>query len=318
MSSRSGANNTNIIIITGPTATGKTALSVELAKMVHGEIVSADSMQVYKHMDIGTAKPSRSEMGGIPHYMIDCISPEDDYSVARYVRDASKCVDDIIERGKTVVLVGGSGQYIDALIAGRVFSSRGDHELRKELEHEYDNIGGEAMLIKLSSFDSDAAQRLYPNDKKRIVRAIETFITTGKTISQHDEETKAILPRYAATKFALTYADRDDLYTRINQRVDEMISQGLQDEVKNLLDMGITQRCTAMQAIGYKEISAAIVNNSNINDAVEQVKMESRRYAKRQLTWLRRDKDVKWITWDGIADTIFAVEIITTVYNGRD
>jgi len=292
------ACNTNLIVITGPTATGKTVLGIELAKGVGGEIVSADSMQIYKHMDIGTAKPTTCEIGDIPHHMINLISPNDDYSVARYVKDAAQCVDDILQRGKMPVLVGGSGQYIDSLIAGRTFSSRGDKNLRNELENEFDSIGGEAMLIKLREFDPDAADRLHPNDKKRIIRAIETYMTTGKTISQHDQETKAIPPRYTAIKFALTFTDRADLYARIDRRVDDMMSQGLLDEVQSLLDMGVTQQFTSMQAIGYKEISNALINNLDISDAIEQVKMESRRYAKRQLTWLRRDNDVKWITWD--------------------
>jgi len=300
----------NIIVITGPTATGKTAIGIELAKRVDGEIVSADSMQVYKHMDIGTAKPTTREMDNIPHHMIDFISPDDDYSVARYVNDASKCVDDILQRGKIPILVGGSGQYVDSLVAGRTFSSRGDSKLRGELDEEFDRIGGELMLAKLREFDPDAAKRLHSNDKKRIIRAIETFKTTGKTISQHDQETKMIPPRYNAIKFALTFADRADLYARIDQRVDEMMSQGLLEEVHSLIDMGITQQSTSMQAIGYKEVSNAISHNLDISEAVEQVKMESRRYAKRQLTWLRRDTNINWITWDRIPNIDAGVEEI--------
>jgi len=295
-------SSTSIVVITGPTATGKTAVGVELAKQIDGEIVSADSMQVYKHMDIGTAKPTLSEMADIPHHMIDFVSPDDNYSVARYVKDASKYVDEIIQRGKVPILVGGSGQYIESLLAGRTFSSRSDDKLRRELEDKYDSVGGDAMLINLSSVDPEAAERLFPNDKKRIVRAMETFLTTGKTISQHDRETKAIPPRYTAMKFALTYADRADLYARIDRRVDEMVSRGLDKEVKSLLQMGLSQKFTSMQAIGYKELTEAVVNNSNVDDAIEQIKRESRRYAKRQLTWLRRDKDVMWITWDGVPD----------------
>jgi len=309
----SAGSNAKVIVITGPTATGKTALGVALAKVIEGEIVSADSMQVYRYMNIGTAKPTADEMDNIPHHMIDFVSPEENYSVARYVRDAAKCIDDIVERGKTPILVGGSGQYIESLLVGRTFSSRGDDKLRKELEDEYDRVGGDAMLIKLNKFDPDAAERLFPNDRKRIVRAIETFITTGKTISQHDMETKAIPPRYNSIKFALTYADRADLYAGIDRRVDNMMSQGLKKEVEDLLQSGISQNHTSLQAIGYKELSAAIVGMSDIDNAVEKIKMESRRYAKRQLTWLRRDNDVNWITWNDVPNIDRGIRKILTI-----
>ena len=297
-----GGKVQKIIVITGPTATGKSALGVRLAKVINGEIISADSMQVYTYMDIGTAKPTIDEMCGIPHHLIDFVPPQEDYSVARYVKDASKCIEEVIQRSKQPILVGGSGLYIDSLLAGRTFSDRGDDKLRKKLENEFDKIGGEAMLIKLCDVDAECAARLHANDKKRIVRALEVFMTTGKTISQHDLETKTFPSRYNALKIALTFSNRDELYARIDCRVDEMLSKGLEDEVRSLLQMGVSQNNTSMQAIGYKELSAAVLGQSDMRSAVDDVKMESRRYAKRQLTWLRRDKDVNWIEWESFPD----------------
>ena len=291
-----------ITVITGPTATGKSELGVRLAKAIGGEIVSADSMQVYKFMDIGTATPAANEMSGVPHHMISFISPDDDYSVARYIKDASNCIDDILKRKKKPILVGGTGLYIDSLILGRTFSARGNLNLRENLEKEFDSIGGEAMLEKLRVIDAESAARLHFNDKKRIVRAIEIHKTTGKTVTVHDRETKALPPRYEATKFAVTFSNRERLYSRIDNRVDVMMLRGLEAEVKALLNSGISQKCTAMQAIGYKEISTAITEETDINSAVDKVKMESRRYAKRQLTWLRRDSEIKWITWENPPD----------------
>jgi len=291
-----------IIVITGPTATGKSALGVQLAKQTDGEIVSADSMQVYKYMDIGTAKPTVEERNTVAHHLIDFIHPSEDYSVARYIKDASSCIDDIFKRGKQPILVGGSGLYIDSLLSGRSFSARGDTALRHELEKEYDRIGSEAMLKRLGNVDPKTAEKLHANDRKRLVRALEAFLTTGKTISEHDAETKTIPPRYHEVKYALTFSDREKLYTRIDQRVDNMVLSGLVDEVKLLLKMGIPGKCTSMQAIGYKELSAAITDGSDISIAIEKIKMESRRYAKRQLTWLRRDSEVKWIAWDDKPD----------------
>ena len=287
-----------IIVITGPTATGKTMLGALMARELGGEVVSADSMQIYKYMDIGAAKPTETERLGVPHHMLDIVSPFEKYSVARYVCDATQCIDDIINRGKQPILVGGTGLYIDSLINGREFSVRADNNLRHSLEAEYDTLGAEVMLDKLRDVDLARAARLHPNDKKRIIRALEVHHMSGKTISQHDTETKAHPPRYKALKFALTFADRDDLYTRINKRVDNMLSLGLEIEVRNLLDMGVPLDSTAMQAIGYKEIAAALSGECNMETAVLAIKQSSRRYAKRQLTWLRRDNSIRWIAWD--------------------
>ena len=285
------------MIITGPTATGKTALGVMAAKTLNGEVVSADSMQVYRHMDIGTAKPKPGEMAGVPHHMLDAVSPLEDYSVSRYVGEASRYVDDILSRSKLPVIVGGTGLYIDSLTSGRVFSLRGQAGLREELAARYDAMGGEAMLREMKAFDPERAAKLHANDKKRIVRAFEIHETSGTTISQHDIETQKLPARYSALKIALTFSDRETLYARINARVDDMIAAGLINEVLALLDMGVSPDCTAMQAIGYKEIIGALQGEYSMDEAAEMIKVRSRHYAKRQLTWLRRDESVKWIRW---------------------
>jgi len=292
----------DVIVITGPTATGKTALGALLAKTINGEVVSADSMQVYRHMDIGTAKPAESGMLGVPHHMIDIVTPPEEYSVARYISDAARCIEDILSRGKRPVLVGGTGLYIDSLLSGRSFQARGDAALRRELEIEYDRAGGEEMISVLGGFDPESAARLHSNDKKRIVRAMEVYRTTGNTISQHDRETRSLPPRYDSVKFALTFSDRSVLYRRIGMRVDAMLAAGLEDEVRGLLETGVPSGCTAMKAIGYKEMAEAILGKADMDDAVDRIKRESRRYAKRQLTWLRRDAGVNWITWEDEPD----------------
>lgn len=285
-----------IAVITGPTASGKTALGVALAETLHGEVVSADSMQIYRRMDIGTAKPTPEEMRGVPHHMIDVAEPEENYSVARYVAEASACVDDILARGKLPVVVGGTGLYIDSLVSGRTFADgSSDSALRQELNERYDEIGGEGLLGELRKVDPERAQKLHAADKKRIVRAMEVYILTGKTITQHDAETRARPPRYDAARIALDFTERADLYARIDRRVDAMVEAGLFDEVRALLASGVPGDCTAMQAIGYKEIAAALRGECSRADAVETVKRESCRYAKRQLTWLRRDKGLVWL-----------------------
>jgi len=300
-----------VLVITGPTASGKSAVGALLALKIGGEVVSADSMQVYEYMDIGTAKPTVSEMRGVTHHMISVVSPLEDYSVARYVTDASECVDDILSRGKVPVIVGGTGLYIDSLLRGRGFCVRGDERLRHELEDEYDELGGEFMLRRLSAFDAEAAQRLHVNDRKRIVRAIEVFMVSGKVISEHDSESALVPPRYDAMKFALSFTDRAVLYERINRRVDLMMDNGFEREVHSLLSMGVAPSSTAMQAIGYNEMVSVLLDECSMDEAVEKIKMESRRYAKRQLTWLRRDIEVsRWIEWDVEPDVERAVEEI--------
>ncbi len=307
-----------IAVVTGPTATGKTRLSVELAKELGGEIVSADSMQIYRGMDIGTAKVTGAEMQGIPHHMIDIASPFEPYSVSQYVRDAGACIDDILARGRLPIIVGGTNLYIDSLIAGLDFAgSDQDNALRDALGREYDAIGGEKMLDRLRGFDPDRAEKLHPSDKRRIVRAIEVYRLTGKTITQHDLETRARPKRYDAARIALCFEDRQRLYDRIDARVGEMVLAGLFDEVKRLLDEGLSPECTAMQAIGYKEPAAYFAGKISMDEATELIKLSSRRYAKRQLTWLRRDEELFWIRWSTSPDFSEARRLSTEFLHSR-
>lgn len=288
-----------ILVIVGPTASGKTRMAVELAQRHNGEVISADSMQIYRTMDIGTAKPTKEEMGGVPHHMIDVADPEEDFSVARYVEMAARCVDDVLARGKLPIVAGGTGLYIDSLLSGRTFASFSpDSALRGELERELEEKGGQAMLEALAQVDPEAAQRLHPNDHKRIIRALEVYRSTGKTITQHNRETQAIPPRYDALTIGLAFQDRQAMWRRIDQRVDEMVAAGLEDEVRRLLTSGISPKCTAMQAIGYKEFTQALSGEMTWQEAADVVKLRSRQYAKRQLTWFGRNPNTRWVRWD--------------------
>ena len=288
-----------ILVIVGPTASGKTRMAVEMAQRHNGEVISADSMQIYRTMDIGTAKPTQEEMGGIPHHMIDVADPEEDFSVARYVEMAAQCVDDVLARGKLPIVAGGTGLYIDSLLSGRTFAPFSpDSALRGELERELAEKGGQAMLEALAQVDPEAAQRLHPNDHKRIIRALEVYRSTGKTITQHNRETRAIPPRYDALTIGLAFQDRQAMWRRIDQRVDEMVAAGLEDEVRRLLTSGISPKCTAMQAIGYKEFTQALSGEMTWQEAADVVKLRSRQYAKRQLTWFGRNPNTRWVRWD--------------------
>lgn len=301
-----------ILVICGPTASGKTALAVELALRHRGEVVSADSMQIYRRMDIGTAKPTPEEMGGVPHHMLDVADPEEDFSVARYVDMAAKCVDDILSRGKLPILAGGTGLYIDSLLSGRTFAPfQPDSPLRGELEEQLRREGGAAMLARLAQVDPDSAARLHPNDEKRIVRALEVYQSTGKTITQHNLETQAIPPRYDALTLALAFERREDMWSRIDRRVDQMMDQGLVAEVQGLLDSGVPAKCTAMQAIGYKEMAAALLSGGDVRAAAEEIQLRSRQYAKRQLTWFKRNKAARWLLWGREPDFAAALQTST-------
>ena len=301
-----------ILVICGPTASGKTALAVELALRHHGEVVSADSMQIYRRMDIGTAKPTREEMRGVPHHMLDVADPEEDFSVARYVDMAAKCVDDILSRGKLPILAGGTGLYIDSLLSGRTFAPfQPDSPLRGQLEEQLRREGGAAMLARLAQVDPDSAARLHPNDEKRIVRALEVYQSTGKTITQHNLETQAIPPRYDALTLALAFERREDMWSRIDRRVDQMMDQGLVAEVQGLLDSGVPAKCTAMQAIGYKEMAAALLSGGDVRAAAEEIQLRSRQYAKRQLTWFKRNKAARWLLWGREPDFAAALQTST-------
>ena len=292
-----------IAVITGPTATGKTALGVLLAKELNGEIVSGDSMQVYRHMNIGTAKVTSAEMQGIPHHMIDVTEPFEAYSVARYVKEADDCVSDILSRGKLPIIVGGTGLYIDSLIAGRDFADvSSDETIRRELDSRYDSIGGEKMLEELRAVDPERAKKLFPSDKNRVLRALEVYLATGITITEHDAASQKVPKRYNAATIALSFENRADLYARIDARAELMAQAGLFDEVRSILGSGIPEKCTAMQAIGYKEAAMAIRGEISEAEAIEIIKRESRRYAKRQLTWLRRKENIGWILWNTAPD----------------
>ena len=297
-----------ILVINGPTASGKTKLAVELALAHNGEVVSADSMQIYRRMDIGTAKPTVEEMQGVPHHMIDVADPAEDFSVARYVDMAAACVDDILARGKLPIVAGGTGLYIDSLLSGRTFAAfEPDSPLRGELEGRLAREGGEALLAELSKVDPDTAARLHPNDSKRIVRALEIYLTSGKTMTEHNAETLAIPPRYDALTLTLAFERREDMWARIDRRVDVMMEQGLVEEVRALLDSGVPDKCTAMQAIGYKEMVRAVRETGDYQGGAEEIKLRSRQYAKRQLTWFKRNAAAKQIVWGPDPDLLWAV-----------
>ena len=283
-----------IICIVGPTASGKTALAVELAKELNGEVLSCDSMQIYRGMDIGSAKPTIDEMQGIQHHMIDICDPTEDFSVSRYCELATPILDDILARGKTAIIAGGTGLYVDSLIRGNDFAPIPATGHRKKLEQRIEAEGLEALLSELKAIDPEAAERSQGNPR-RIIRALEVYYETGETITAHNFKTQAIPPRYTAVWIGLDFNNRQDLYDRIDKRVEIMLEMGLLDEIKGILASGIPEKATAMQAIGYKEFVDAMAGNSTIQSAIEQVQQSSRRYAKRQLTWFRRNENINWI-----------------------
>ncbi len=285
-----------VLTIVGPTASGKTRLAVELARRFHGEVVSCDSMQIYRHMDIGTAKPTAEERGGVPHHMLDVADPEENYSAARYVEQAGACVDDILSRGKLPVIAGGTGLYRDALLAGRTFAAFSGR-YRDALQRRA--AQGELPLLyeELRRIDPDRAARLHPADEKRIIRALEVWYETGTTITAHDAESRRQPPRYEAVSLGLAFDCRADMWAHIDRRVDAMMAAGLAEEVRALLARGVSSACTAMQAIGYKELAAAWEEGRSPKEAAEEIKLRSRQYAKRQLTWFRRDPSIHWFFW---------------------
>ena len=282
-----------IICLAGPTASGKTALAVELARELNGEVVSCDSMQVYRRMDIGTAKPSPEEMGGIPHHMIDVADPEEDYSVSRYCAAAAPIVEDIVARGKTAIIAGGTGLYMDSLIRGNDFAPFPSTGIRERLEAQADAEGMEAMAAWLRGVDPEAAERIH--DRKRLLRALEVYLETGETITEHNRRTQAIPPKFSPVWLGLDFENRQQLYDRIDLRVTKMLEMGLLEEIQGLLDSGVPETATAMQAIGYKEFVNALARRETVEAAADQVRQSSRRYAKRQLTWFRRNKAMHWL-----------------------
>ena len=284
-----------IICIAGPTASGKTDLAVALAQELNGEVVSCDSMQIYKRMDIGTAKPSIEERKGIPHHMIDVAEPDEDFSVSRYCEMASPIVDDIIARGKTAIIAGGTGLYMDSLIRGNAFAPYPSTGRRQELEARAQREGIQVLMQWLQEIDPETAARLHLSDQKRISRALEIYLETGETMTAHNQKTQAIPPRYCPVWFGLDFEERSQLYDRIDRRVGIMLEQGLVQEIQSLLSSGISAKCTAMQAIGYKEFVSALSGYGTIEEAADLVRQSSRRYAKRQLTWFRRNNAMHWL-----------------------
>lgn len=299
----------NVIVITGPTASGKTALSVELAKKLNGEIISADSMQIYKYMDIGTAKPNELEMQGIKHHMLDIILPNESYNVSRYKKEAEECIKKVVDDGKVPIITGGTGLYINSLVYNINFSeTTQNNEIREDMQRTAEIMGNEYVYNILKDMDPEAAARVHANNLKRVIRSIEIYKTTGRSIIEHEAESRIIPSNYNFKVFCLN-VQREFLYKRIDARVDLMMDQGLVDEVIMLENMGYATGETAMQAIGYKEILAYLKGYLTIKEAVETIQQGSRRYAKRQITWMKKIKNVTMIDYDptqgnNVLDTI--------------
>ena len=299
--------NHKVIVICGPSASGKTALSIELAKKINGEIVSADSMQIYKDMDIGTAKPTKQEMGEIKHYLLDFVSPEDRYSVAQYKQDAKKAIKEIINKGKTPIIVGGTGLYVDSLIYEIEYNDiKLDEEYRKKLEKIAEEQGLEELYKKAVEIDPEAMKKISQNDKKRIMRVLEIYHSTGKTKTEQEKESRKNPVEYDYRVFAINW-DREILYQRINKRLDIMVEQGLIEEVKEILNK-YDKFPTALQGLGYKEVVDYLNGIYTKEEMIEKIKLETRRYAKRQLTWFRKNKQTIWL--DGTNDIQNNINII--------
>ncbi len=288
-----------VICVVGPTATGKTKMGVALAKRFGGEVVSVDSMQIYRGMTIGTAAPTAEEMDGVRHHMVAIADPAESWSVARFTKQADLCIGDILRRGKCPVLVGGTGLYLDSILSGRTFApGHSGGEIRKSLQAELAREGIESLYRQLREIDPETAARLPIRDEKRILRALEVYRETGETLTAHDARTRLRPPKYRACTIGLTFRDRADLYARIDRRVDTMVERGLLREVEALLQTGLPETATALQAIGYKQFLSVYRGDTPVSEAVAEVKLRSRQYAKRQLTWLRRKDDIHWLLWE--------------------
>ncbi|MBQ1241955.1 MAG: tRNA (adenosine(37)-N6)-dimethylallyltransferase MiaA [Oscillospiraceae bacterium] len=303
-----------VVCVVGPTGCGKTKMGVLLAKAFDGEVVSCDSMQLYRGMVIGTAAPTEAEMEGIPHHMVGVAAPTEDYSAARYAAEARACVDDILARGKLPIIVGGTGLYMDALLRDHGFAAgQSGGEVRKELYERLAKEGIEPLWAELEQIDPESAARLHKNDEKRILRALEVYRETGRTISQHNEETKDAPLRYEPIYLGFAYAEREKMKQVIDLRVDKMMAEGLLEEVETLLQSGIPASATALQAIGYKECLAVFSGEKSAQEASDEVQLRSRQYAKRQLTWLRRNKDIHWFFWSDSRDFEAALAFSTKI-----
>lgn len=284
-----------LIILTGPTAVGKTELSLLFAKAIGGEIISADSIQVYKYMDIGSAKITKEEMQGIPHFLIDELYPDEEFNVVIFQKKAKEYIEQIYQRGHIPVIVGGTGFYIQAVLYGIDFEeTAADKSYREELEKFATENGVEALHNKLKEVDGKAAEEIHANNKKRVIRALEYYKQTGCRISEHNEEQRKKSSPYQFVYFVLNQ-DREILYQRINERVDKMMERGLLKEVEGLLEMGYQRKLVSMQGIGYKEIVAYLEREISLEEAVDRIKKETRHFAKRQITWFKRESEVTWI-----------------------
>jgi tRNA dimethylallyltransferase len=307
-------NKSRIVAVVGPTASGKTALALELADRFGGEIISCDSMQIYKGMDIGTAKPTADEMRGIPHHMIDIVEPSEYFSAADYALLARKAADDILARGKLPIFCGGTGLYLDSVLTATNYAeAETDYELRASLLEDAEKFGSVALWERLREVDPESAAAIHPNNIKRVTRALEIYLTTGITKTEWDSKSRLSPPPYESLIIAPD-RDRADLYERIDRRVDVMISSGLVGEVEGLLQSGkLPRNSTAAQAIGYKEIIVYLDGLCTLEDATSQIKQASRRYAKRQLTWFRRNSNVNWLKVEDNFEVIVnnAVKLLT-------
>ena len=308
----------NIVCVVGPTACGKTKLGVLLAKAHDGEVVSVDSMQIYRGMTIGTAAPTAEEMAGVPHHMVAVAEPGENWSVAKFAAQADRCIQDILSRGKLPILVGGTGLYLDAIVSGRDFApGEAGGEIRTRLQGRLEREGIAPLLEELRQVDPEAAGRLHPSDTKRILRALEVWQETGETITAHNARTRALPKKYDAITIGLRFADREDMKALIDARVDEMVERGLLDEVEALLRRGVPRESTCFQAIGYKEFLRYRDGGCTLEEAVAEVKLRSRQYAKRQLTWLRRNGEIHWIVWDKGRDFDKALQEATEILTAR-
>lgn len=302
------AKKPKVLVIVGPTASGKTPLGVALAKRLGGEIISADSMQIYKHMSIGTAKVSLDEMQGVPHHLVDCVSPDEEFSVAKYKAAALEAIEAILSRGKLPIIIGGTGLYINSLSQPWDFQKKdSDEKIRWRLTAEAEVLGNKALYERLKSVDPVTAEIVHPNNLNRLIRALEIYELTGKPKSDFDEETKKHSVPYDYIILGLDW-DRETLYERINRRVDRMIEEGLIEETKMLIERGYDWNLTAMKAIGYKELKAYLEGESSLAEAVTILKRDSRHYAKRQMTWFRKDKRIQWLKMDETRDLETQVE----------
>ncbi len=292
-------NKPDVVCVVGPTASGKTKMGVQLARRFGGEVVSVDSMQIYRGMAVGTAAPTAREMEGVPHHMIAVADPAESWSVARFVEEADDCIQDILRRGKLPILVGGTGLWLDALVRGNDFAQgHAGGEMRRQLQERLAEEGAAKLLEELRTVDPDSAAKLHLKDEKRIVRALEVYYETGRTITAHNAETQTKPPRYKALYIGLDFESREDLRSRIDRRVDAMVEKGLLQEVETLLSSGLPPTATALQAIGYKQFLPVAEGRATVAQAVEEVKLRSRQYAKRQLTWLRRNGAIHWLCWE--------------------